>query len=447
MSAVLPENAFVAMVQVAQEKCSYLDRMQEWESRTGIAKYLNRPRDPFPKIQEYQLSELILDAFRGSFPDLCGYKGDKIRPDQFQLQPMVFYHRDKPLEFSFGVHMKDSRRFHQEVFEYRRGYGLVDSGYSTDGSPEMVARNRNSVVERREGGRRECGETMEQCFRKLDYFRDVVARGVDGLPKFSHRQLDGMIGDVERYRQQMAAAAKEDAERNRPIVDDVETFRGYIDARYAMAKIAYSVSRGTVDNSAHARERFNLLERRSDAYAKRECVPGVLTIGEVIAENKRESIRFGSDEARRLLETLYRSYEQSNGSSSEEGRRIWTIRRFSEVARDHGASFNDIVGFLKAGTAVFSDEDRRHVIEAVSWVDLDCVERLKEAVWMSHYRNDSSIISESFRPREQTARYLNQSNERAADGAMKQGNAVRKEPAATVKSRPQVHGKPKGIGF
>ena len=391
MARTLNEDAFVAMYQVAQEKYAYLDRMQEWERKSGIARLFTKPRDPFPDVQEYDTSNLLQAALQGSFPELDGYKGDRERPDKYRCSVLVYSRKDAPLEMTYSVHVTDEHMYHQEEHAYRKGYGLVDSGYSEQGTAQQVARNRDIVVSRRRDGRAFCGDSMAPYFKRLDYFRETVARRIDSLPKYSRAELRAVLRDVMAYRAEVAEERRLESIRKPEKVDAVESLDGFIDARMRMAKIAYDVSRGNVENTPGIREEFKFLEEAGKRFLGKESDrPDVTLAGEEIALRKRRNTGFGRDEAEALRISLKDSVK--DGSN-----RVYT---YATIARDHGMDAEGILEGIHEIAGIYGDEACRIAVKAIRDVDQSSVETLKGAARESFYRNDRRILHDSYAPSE-----------------------------------------------
>lgn len=393
MARTLREDAFVAMYQVAQEKYAYLERMQEWERKSGLARLFTKPRDPFPDVQEYDTSNLLQAALQGSFPELDGYKGDRERPDKYRCSVLVYSRKDAPLAMSYSVHVTDEHMYHQEEHAYRKGYGFVDTGYSEKGTAEQVARNRNTVYSRRRDGRAFCGDTMVPYFKRLDYVRETVARRIDSLPKYSRAELRAVLRDVMAHRAEVAEERRAESLRKPVKVDAVESLDGFIDVRMRMAKIAYDVSRGNVENTPEIREEFKFLEEAGQRFVGKESDRLDVTLaGEEIALRKRRNTGFGTEEAEALCEWLMN--ERKDGED-----RVYFFARY---ARDFGMSAEGILDMVRhrlvSPYTDLADDAARIAFRAIRRVDEDSVKNLEKASMEAYYRNDRRIIQDSLLP-------------------------------------------------
>lgn len=400
----LPEEAFVAMYQLAEEKYSYLDRMQEWETRKGLARLFSKPRDPFPDVQEYQLADYLQDALKGSFPELSGYRGDRARPDQYRCEPMVFVRKGGPLELTFDVHMKDAHSFHRECYVYKPGYGFVDSGYSENGTSLQVASNRNTVVSRRMEGREACGEPMAYVFQRLDYFRKNVGKRLDVVGGISHMYLRDLFRMLTEYRRDMAENARERSLQKPPVADEVTTLRDYVDKKRRMVRTAYSVSRDMTENTEQVRDEFNLFEKRCKAYCENKSAYGTYEYGDAIAREKLKGTEFDMDTAVRFWDRLQTYPNVVLDTKAESWK--WCAEKFATVARDYGMSASDICMFLKNYAGLDGMDVENHVLDCIRSVDRDSLHRLDSAVRDSFYQNDMRVLTRSYAPDPKNVTFL-----------------------------------------
>lgn len=266
----------LAMYRLTQDMMKYEKEASGYRRPSGLAGLMSRPPgNPFPRRAQERTAwyarNLFFLAFRGACPDMvacgAGPEGPEHRTARMDLSV------NAQGELEGYVHESVPRYFHDEHFEYRRGYGLRHA-YSHSDDRDRDARNRNLAYAKAMEGRFNDDPFFRGYDRKVDALCDRLREAETA--SFDGRRMQALVSDVEAYGKECEAEARRlNAIRERS-TSGIGSLEAYAVAFMHLERLKADLVDGREENTPDIRAEFDG-RRQSLSDYRNGALPGELS--------------------------------------------------------------------------------------------------------------------------------------------------------------------------